>query len=212
METGFAVIPGVLSAGECEELLSVPALTRASRAGTRHLMRHSAIAAVALRLAPLAGESFVPFRATFFDKSPQSNWLVPWHQDTALPLTTRGEAPGWGPWSLKDGIHYAHAPAWALERVVALRLHLDESAEDNGPLRVIPGSHRLGVLTDDEVTQYASHAQSELCLVPQGGVLMMKPLLIHASAKLRSERPRRVVHIEYANAWELAPGLRLASA
>jgi len=87
------------------------------------------------------------------------NWLVPWHQDTALPLEERRDAPGWGPWSVKSGITYAHAPARALARVVALRLHLDDSRSDNGPLRVIPGTHRLRVLTDadiDEVVQRTS--------------------------------------------------------
>ena len=71
----------------------------------------------------LGGEAF-PFRATLFDKSPIANWLVVWHQDTALPLQERREAPGWGPWSVKDGVIYAHAPESALSQVLALRLHL----------------------------------------------------------------------------------------
>jgi Phytanoyl-CoA dioxygenase (PhyH) len=85
----------------------------------------------------LGSEAF-PFRATLFDKSPGSNWLVVWHQDTALPLRNKQEAQGWGPWSVTDGIIYAHAPADALSQVLALRVHLDDSTEQNGPLRVLP--------------------------------------------------------------------------
>ena len=96
------------------------------------------------RLIDLA-ERFVgpaqPFRATLFDKSASANWLVAWHQDTALPMRAKVEAPGWGPWSTKGGILYAHAPASALARVVALRVSLDPSTDANGPLRVLPGTH-----------------------------------------------------------------------
>src|SRR5262245_51449690 len=77
--------------------------------------------------------SAVPFRATLFEKSGEKNGLIAWHQDTALPLESRFDQPGWGPWSAKDGVLYAHAPASVLERVVALRVHLDESNRDNGP-------------------------------------------------------------------------------
>src|SRR5262245_26806526 len=82
------------------------------------------------------GEGAIPFRATLFDKSPRSNWLVAWHQDTALPIDRRRDVAGWGPWSTKGGITYAHAPAAALARIIALRFHFDDSRADNGPLRV----------------------------------------------------------------------------
>jgi ectoine hydroxylase-related dioxygenase (phytanoyl-CoA dioxygenase family) len=99
-------------------------------------------------------------------------------------------------------------------RVVALRLHLDHSTEVNGPLRVLPGSHRLGVLSDEDVAAYARHhaGREMACLVPKGGVLAMSPLLIHSSAKVISNQPRRVLHIEYASPLDIATGLRLAIA
>src|SRR5262249_24538730 len=141
----------------------------------------------------ILGGDAVPIRATFFDKSPEANWLVVWHQDTALPLTRRGEIAGWGPWSVKEGIHYAHAPGAALERVVALGIHLDDSNTENGPLRVIPGTHKLGVLSDDAVAQLAQQSNPTNCIVPQGGLLAMRPLLIHSSSKSQSDAPRRVL-------------------
>ena len=93
--------------------------------------RHSRLLVIARRF--LDAEP-IPYRATLFDKSPQNNWLVVWHQDTALPLRGRCHTAGWGPWSIKGGITYAHAPAAALARVIALRLHIDDSDADNGPL------------------------------------------------------------------------------
>jgi len=94
--------------------------------------------------------------ATLFDKSPEANWLVVWHPDTALPLRKRRDTPRWRPWSAKEGRTYAHAPESALRRVLALRLHLDDSATKNGPLRVLPGTHTSGVLSDDAIHQLAA--------------------------------------------------------
>jgi hypothetical protein len=135
---GFEIVPAVLDQHDIPHVaaaLEVESLER-SRAGARHLMRHPIVQQVArdLRLVALAsrflGPSAIPFRATLFDKSPDHNWLVVWHQDTALPLRERRDVSGWGPWSVKAGITYAHAPANALSRVIALRLHIDDSGAD----------------------------------------------------------------------------------
>jgi ectoine hydroxylase-related dioxygenase (phytanoyl-CoA dioxygenase family) len=158
------------------------------------------------------GISAIPFRATLFEKSGEKNWLIAWHQDTALPLASKSDAAGWGPWSEKTGVVYAHAPASALLRVIALRVHLDESTPENGPLRVIPGSHLNGVLSDDSVAEIAATNQHVECPVPRGGVIAMRPLLIHASSKAISNAPRRVLHIEYVDSLEIEPGIRLAIA
>ncbi len=158
------------------------------------------------------GPVAVPYRATLFDKSSTANWLVVWHQDTALPLTTRRDVEGWGPWSIKGGIAYAHAPASVLSRVIALRLHLDDSDEDNGPLRVIPRTHVLDVLAESEIERLVQAAQPVDCLVPAGGVIAMRPLILHASSKAESDRPRRVIHIEYIDSLSLDDGLEIAIA
>jgi hypothetical protein len=158
------------------------------------------------------GDEVFPFRATLFDKSPTANWLVVWYQDTALPLQERREAPGWGPWSVKDGVTYAHAPENALSQVLALRLHLDDSVPENGPLRVLPGTHTLGVLSDEALHDLATRVTAVDCLVPEGGVLAMRPLIVHASSKSQSEAPRRVLHIEYARSGGVGDGLVLAIA
>src|SRR5208282_5439153 len=201
---GFAIIPNALLESEVADLLAVleqSELPR-SRAGMRHAMRNESVAAVARdpRLLSMAqeilGSAAIPFRATLFDKSPTSNWLVVWHQDTALPLRERREVPGWGPWSIKEGVNYAHAPAGALEQVLALRLHLDDSVAENGPLRVLPTTHTLGVLSDEALHSLSTQISAADCLVPRGGILVMRPLVVHASSKSQSSAPRRVLHIE----------------
>lgn len=107
-------------------------------------------------------------------------------------------------------VHYAHAPAWALARVIALRVHLDTSTAEYGPLRVIPRSHLSGVLTDTAVLDYVGRHEPVECLVPCGGVIAMRPLLIHSSSKVRNEEPRRVLHVEYAVSLDLGPHIKLA--
>jgi len=217
-QRGFSILPAMFLQREMEKLtrdLEEPGLQR-SKAGIRHALKHDSIQNLATepRLLSIAreilGHEAIPFRATLFDKSPQANWLVVWHQDTALPIQERHDAQGWGPWSLKDGISYAHAPASALCQVLALRVHLDESNSDNGPLRVLSGTHVKGVLTDEAIEKLVGHIPAIDCLVPQGGVLAMRPLIVHASSKSHSQVPRRVVHIEYAGCRSFAAGLELA--
>lgn len=220
MDKGYFIQDEILSPDECEILVDSISRTHDSqgRAGIRHLMKIPEVKSISsdvrlLRIAKLfLGSSAIPYRATLFEKSGHANWLVAWHQDTALPLENRVDSPDWGPWSEKEGLVYAHAPDWALSRVIALRIHLDASTELNGPLRVVPGTHSLGVLSDDDVSRHArSHSPVE-CLSPRGGVVAMRPLLIHASSKARVNSPRRVLHIEYVDSLDLSEGVRLAIA
>ena len=219
-ENGFAILPELFSHESLDCFLQEidDLAPRRSRAGVRHALRLPPVAHLARqpRLVEVArrvlGDDAFPFRATLFDKSPATNWLVVWHQDTALPLRTRLELPGWGPWSVKEGIHYAHAPTATLSKVLALRVHLDDSTTENGPLRVLAGTHTLGVMSDDAVHEVASRTAPVDCIAPKGGVLAMRPLLIHASSKSQTEMPRRVLHIEYAASDSIAKPLQLAVA
>lgn len=219
-EEGYAVVEGVVTAERAESVLKrlLECELQRSRAGARHVLQQACVAEIAesegmMQLARgVLGDGAIPYRATLFDKSPESNWLVAWHQDTALPLREKTERGGWGPWSVKDGLHYAHAPAEALERVVALRLALDDSTEANGPLRVLPGTQGMGVLTDGEILGLAKRIEGVSCPVERGGVVAMRPLAVHASSKSASDAARRVLHIEYAESLEIAAGMTLVRA
>jgi phytanoyl-CoA dioxygenase PhyH len=216
-DPGYRVLEGVFDEAELAPIVATldGHLATRSRAGARHVLALPEIRALAVdpRLIGLAA-AFVgpaqPFRATLFDKSASANWLVVWHQDTALPMRAHVDATGWGPWSTKAGIVYAHAPASALARIVALRISLDPSTDANGPLRVLPGTHAHGLLDDDTVERYAREVPPVCCTVGAGGVVAMRPLVLHASSKSTSEARRRVLHIEYAAATSFGPGLDLA--
>ncbi len=219
-DSGYSITEQVFSDRKCDELLSALAETCGprGRAGARHLMKNALIETTARdpRLLAIAkrslGDCAIPYRATLFEKSGHANWLVVWHQDTALPLSSVNSSSEWGPWSRKAGVIYAQAPTWALSRTIALRVHLDASTAQNGPLRIIPGSHSIGVLNDEEVFAVAKSQTPMNCLVPRGGVLAMRPLLIHSSSKSKADLPRRVLHIEYADSLDLGEGIRLAVA
>ena len=215
---GFAIIPEFLATEEIEQLLEAisASAARRSRAGIRHALSLSPVANFANRpnviglARTVLGPDAIPFRATLFDKSTRSNWLVVWHQDTALPLRERQETPGWGPWSVKEAVVYAHASAASLSQVLAFRIHLDNSTALNGPLRVLPATHTIGVLDDDYIHELASKITPVDCLVPAGGLLAMRPLLVHSSSKSQASLDRRVLHIEYAASASIAAPLNLA--
>lgn len=153
------------------------------------------------------GSGAMAVRATLFDKTPDANWLVPWHQDLTICVQERIETPGFGPWTLKAGVHHVQPPMAYLEQMVAIRVHLDDCDEHNGALRVLPGSHRLGRLSPDQIEQIKSQTEVFTCAAKCGVAVLMKPLLLHASAPALRPAHRRVVHIEFASA-ELPHGLR----
>jgi len=217
-EHGFEILDDYIDGNAVVSLIKAvenSSISR-SRAGIRHALEIDAVRSLSFdsRLTQLAstalGGSASPFRATLFEKSPRSNWLVVWHQDTALPLQERSNVAGWGPWSIKEGAICAHAPASALEHILAIRVHLDDSTAENGSLKVLPGTHALGVLSDDTIHELTQRTQSFECHIRSGGLLLMKPLLVHASSKTKNQSPRRVLHIEYSDVTSFADGLRLA--
>jgi ectoine hydroxylase-related dioxygenase (phytanoyl-CoA dioxygenase family) len=217
-ETGFSITESVFERREMHRVcqaLATADLPR-TKAGVRNTLCVPAVRELAENpdlvalAATFIGEPPIPFRATLFDKSAVSNWLVAWHQDTALPVRQRIDEATWGPWSMKGGVLHAIAPASALARVVALRVHLDDSTRANGPLRVLPGTHASGVLTRDEIQRMAAALTPVTCVVSGGGVVAMRPLVVHASSKASDNEPRRVLHIEYAPSVHLAAGIELA--
>jgi ectoine hydroxylase-related dioxygenase (phytanoyl-CoA dioxygenase family) len=219
-DQGYSIIDGVFARTDMERVLeglSSAALAR-TKAGARHVLGVRVVQDLAAdrRMLTIAtefvGPGAVPFRATLFDKSRIANWLVVWHQDTALPLRERFEDTTWGPWSSKAGVLYAHAPSWALEQVVALRVSLDDSSSTNGPLRVLPNTHLGGVLTDAAIEQLVRNVTQIDCVARAGGVVAIRPLTVHASSKSVDDQPRRVLHIEYAATMDLGVDIRLAVA
>ncbi len=208
---GFATVTGVLEPAERREWLDT--LGSVDGAGRRGLLTSPAVARWARSARMLAlvrphtNQEPRPVRAIYFDKSPGANWLVSWHQDLTLTMRSRIESPGFGPWSTKDGVPHVQPPVELLERMLTVRLHLDDADASNGALRVLPGSHRLGRLTAAQIQEQRALQPDVLCAASAGDALLMRPLLLHASGRSTSERHRRVLHIEYA-AFDLPGGLQ----
>jgi len=149
---------------------------------------------------PLLGPECHPVRGILFDKVPDANWKVPWHQDVTIAVQNRIEAAGFGPWSMKADVLHVQPPAAVLEEMLSLRIHLDPCGEENGALRVIPGSHRWGRIAEEPIPSIREASPDHVCVLGTGDVLLMRPLLLHASSASRVPDHRRVVHLDFAAA------------
>jgi hypothetical protein len=163
---GFAIVPRAITADQRAQLIDL--LGPVSGAGRRGLLALPAVSELARspNLLDLVRPHFhaepFPVRAIYFDKSPDANWMVPWHQDMTLALRTRAEVSGFGPWSTKDGIPHVQPPLEFLQRMLTVRLHLDDTDEANGALRVLPGSHLLGRLSATHIDELRRAARFRL--------------------------------------------------
>jgi ectoine hydroxylase-related dioxygenase (phytanoyl-CoA dioxygenase family) len=152
------------------------------------------------------GPDAIPVKGTLFDKTPDANWLVPWHQDLTICVNSRVDADGYGPWTIKAGVVNVQPPVSVLERMLAIRIHLDNCDAQNGALRILPGSHRRGRLSAEQVAAIQTEIAPITCEIESGGAVLMKPLVLHASSAASDPRHRRVIHIDFA-AVDLPPGL-----
>jgi Phytanoyl-CoA dioxygenase (PhyH) len=207
-ERGFASVPFALPLDERRRLLDglatqIPPDRR--RGGVR--LRNAAVPAVRdLATEPtmrtiasrVLGAATFPVRAIYFDKTATANWKVAWHQDLTIAVRARIDRDGFGPWSVKDGVTHVQPPVGVLERMVAIRLHLDDCTPSNGPLRVIPGSHTSGRLSAADIATIRARTAEHLCVADAGDVLALRPLLLHASSPATEPGHRRVLHIDYA--------------
>jgi len=210
-ELGFAIISGVLTKSESQEFITQ--LGPVTGAGRRGILKLPTVAELACsdRLLSLARPHLTapprPVRGIYFDKSPQTNWTVAWHQDLTIAVSGHIDVPGFGPWSVKEGVPHVQPPVELLEQMVTVRLHLDVCDEANGALCVIPGTHRLGRLSAEAIQRLRHERLATTCPVSAGGALLMRPLLLHSSGRSSTQGHRRVIHIEYAG-FDLPGGLR----
>ena len=207
-EDGFAIVSECLSEQVAESLCSQFFSTKQPRRnllGIPSVRELTASEAVRQLVVAVLGKDCFAVRGILFNKTPESNWKVVWHQDRTIAVRERKEVPHFGPWSIKAGVQHVQPPASVMAGMLAVRLHLDESHKDNGPLRVIPGSHKVGCLSPSEIAA-CKERQSVICTAPKGGAILMRPLLLHASACCSRPHQRRVIHLEFA-ADDLPDGL-----
>lgn len=207
------MIRDAVDSGACEALAAALAggphevLRRRGGQGyaARQLLRDVPAVMGVLRSAPLRdvilevlGGGAFAVRAILFDKVPGANWLVAWHQDRAIAVRERRDAPGFGPWSIKAGTPHVQPTAAVLERMLTVRIHLDGTPMGNGPLRVSPGTHRLGFIEGGQISDTVKAHGTQTLDMPARSVVLMRPLLLHASSPSDAPTHRRVIHVELA--------------
>ena len=217
---GYAILPHVFGPREVAALTDC---VRSAALSSPHVMRSEATYAIrhafsevpclrkvladpallAIVRENLSEKAFVT-KSIWFEKPPGGNWFVGWHQDISISVKERREVPGYSKWTAKHGVIGVVPPVAILERTLTVRIHLDDADGTNGAVRVIPGSHRSGIQQHP-----GADVDGSLCAVPSGGVMLMRPLLMHASSRSTSDRPRRVLHLEF-NDRELGGGLEWA--
>ncbi len=153
------------------------------------------------------GEHWFAVKGIYFDKPPLSTWFVNWHQDLTISVDKKHETPGFINWTLKAGQQSVQPEISYLENILTIRIHLDDTDETNGGLHVIPQSHAQGVIPDSKIKDIRAQKASVICNVKRGGLMLMKPLTLHASYKSNGDSHRRVIHIEFSNK-ELPEGMK----
>ncbi|WP_308366378.1 MULTISPECIES: phytanoyl-CoA dioxygenase family protein [unclassified Microbulbifer] len=189
---GYTLVESVIPQEELRSIERCCSQLDLSRAGARDLLALDWCANIArvLREHPtihaMLQNSLTAIQCTLFVKNDKRNWLVPLHRDLGIPVKNRVESPNWSGWSVKQGTLHAQPPESVLKGLVAVRLHLEDTGVDNGALQVVPGSH---LLAEDK-------GKRIFCTAPKGGALVMRPLLLHASSKVRNGT-RKVLHFVY---------------
>jgi ectoine hydroxylase-related dioxygenase (phytanoyl-CoA dioxygenase family) len=175
-----------------------------SRGGARHLLDLPAVQGLARsepirsRAEAALGKPCFAVRGILFDKTPDANWKVSWHQDLTIAVRTRHDVAGFGPWSVKEGVPHVQPPMEVLQKMVAIRVHLDDCGPENGPVRVIPRSHTFGRLSSAAIDAWKENEGHIDCTVARGAVLAFFPLLLHSSSPASRPEHRRVIHLEFA--------------
>ena len=212
---GFAVVPEIYNSAEISQLRNIldsycsnldqskpvhairRAIKRIPELGT--LLWNENMKAI---ISQMGGTDFFLTKAIYFDKPEESNWFVAYHQDLSISVEEKHIHDDYGKWTKKDDQFGVQPPLEILENIITIRLHLDDTDENNGALKLIPASHKLGVKRIYEI----STESEEICKVPKGAVMLMKPLTFHASSRSIVQKRRRVLHLEFSN-MELATPL-----
>jgi ectoine hydroxylase-related dioxygenase (phytanoyl-CoA dioxygenase family) len=200
---GFRVVEALLDDTTCDVVAAQIDGLPLTGAGSRQLLQYEWCRQLALSVRMhseirerLPADS-VGVQCTLFKKSPSANWLVALHQDRSVPVRDKVDSLQLIGWAEKEGGTFVQPPASMLRRMAAVRVHIDPCPVESGALRVVPGSHLLGVLSPAEAERIRRIAGEHAVPVRRGGALLMKPLLLHASSKAATSIQRRVLHFVF---------------
>lgn len=211
---GFAKVPQIINDNQIEKLIAclsevsylpVGKKKTGSFYGVRNLLNLSPKGRELAEsreikniVAKILGENVKPVRAIFFDKTPEANWKVPWHQDLTIAVKEKRETEGFTVWTSKAEVNHVQPPVFLLEKMLTMRIHLDDADETNGALKVFPASHQKGRLSAADIQNLRTKSQAEVCRVKRGQAFLMRPLLVHSSSAGTHPKHRRVIHIEFS--------------
>ncbi|MFN3433291.1 MAG: phytanoyl-CoA dioxygenase family protein [Sphingomonas sp.] len=211
---GFALWPDRLDPSALAELTALFATLADDRPGFRidpaSCRNLAALSAIAPQMAGLLGPNARPVRALLFDKRDGVNWALGWHQDRTIEVAERIAVPGYDTWTLKQGRLHVAPPIELLEAMLTVRIHVDAVPEDNAPLLVAPGTHRLGLIAEEDIAHVVDCHGTAVCLANAGAVWFYATPILHASARSTPGARRRVLQLDYA-AVDLPGGLRWAA-
>jgi len=213
LEYGFAVINNVFSQKELEEINHVLQHIDTSKENFRKSEDLFAIRQF-LKEVPeikdlvfneniqkvvkeIFGEHYFVVKSIYFDKPETSNWYVAYHQDLTISVDKKLDLPDFGPWTTKKNQFAVQPPLDILENIYTIRIHLDDTDENNGALKVVPKSHSKGIYRPETIDWTIE--TEEICNVEKGGIMMMKPLTLHGSNRTTNGKKRRVIHIEFSD-------------
>ncbi len=210
---GFSVLEDIYSVSEIEALIESIELTDRSKPAFRKSTDLFAIrqflkevpqtlplifnARLLTVINHIFGDDYFVVKSIYFDKPGGSNWFVPYHQDLTISVENKVEVEGYGPWTVKPNQYAVQPPLHILESSFTIRIHLDDTDGNNGALRVLPASHLNGIVRPDKIDR---PKETEVtCSAKKGAIMLMKPLLLHASSRTTNGKKRRVIHIEFSN-------------
>lgn len=143
------------------------------------------------------GENYFITKSIYFDKPEKSNWFVAYHQDLTISVDKKMEIENFENWTTKQNQFAVQPPKEILEQNFTIRIHIDKTTKENGALKVLNKSHRKGIVRTENIE--LENEIETICEVEKGGIMIMKPLLFHASNKTTNNERRRVIHIEFSN-------------
>ena len=212
-EKGFSIIESIYTTTELDSIISIiqdinPDALNSSKTKELFAIRQLLINAPELNkilfnkrlraiINSIENKGVFLTKAIYFDKPNQSNWFVPFHQDISISTHNKVEVEGYKNWTLKKNKYGVQPPVEILENSFTIRIHLDNTTKENGALMILPKTHQQGIVRSD-----SSSIEKEnfiYCPIKHGGIMLMKPLLFHASNRTTNHKKRRVIHLEFSN-------------
>jgi len=120
-------------------------------------------------------------RAIVFNKTEDNNWAIGWHQDRAMTISNED---------------VKKLPLDWINKMITICIHLDDVSEKNGCMKIMPKTHKIGLLSPQKINEYTAENSEVYCEGSAGSALVMRSHMIHGSDFGSHPSQRRVLHLE----------------